>query len=481
MASEAYQHFFEKYKDAAIQEQIRYGIPASITLAQMCLESAAGRSKLAQEGNNFFGIKAGSNWNGPVSYHDDDRPHEAFRNYSSAIDSLEDHSQLLLKPRYQRQVGNLASNDYKGWAMGIKAAGYASDASYAETLIGMIKTYGLDAYDREAIQQAQQQGLQIGYAKGGPTATHAPSASEPMVTLAPLQGAWSLPIDFSDLKITGNFQEQRSGHKHQGLDISTNKQNLPVFATESNGVVTKVGHQPEGAGNYVKVEYARSDNSKYEITYMHLSSVNVKEGQTVQAGDQIAVSGNTGRSTGPHLHMETAVMQDGKWKKFNPVLYLAELEVRSNVDVALRDSTGQDALAMAKRQMTVGDSQQNAMDQNQQMLASLTGSNDESKWLAYLMNQNGEQASGQDAFSSLLSHLFQNALTILVTLKAMDAADQAAQEKVVAEQKQNDSQAATVVKRERETVDVAAAKSQAEMVYNVEMSNQQQSQGLRQA
>lgn len=115
------------------------------------------------------------------------------------------------------------------------------------------------------------------------------------------------------------------------------------------------------------------------------------------------------------------------------------------------------------------------------MLASLTGSNDESKWLAYLMNQNGEQASGQDAFSSLLSHLFQNALTILVTLKAMDAADQAAQKKVVAEQKQNDSQAATVVKRERETVDVAAAKSQAEMVYNVEMSNQQQSQGLRQA
>ena len=484
MASEAYIQFFEKYKDAAIQEQIRYGIPASVTLAQMCLESNAGRSKLAKEGNNFFGIKAGSGWHGEVTYHDDDRPTEAFRSYGSAIESMEDHSRILLATRYQRYVANLSSDNYEGWARGIKAAGYATDPNYASSLVGMIRTYGLDSYDREAIQRAQQQGVAIGYAKGHPfsnTETTSTAHQECRVTLAPLQGSWCLPIDFSNLKKTGDFGEQRSGHRHQGLDISTNRQQLPVFATEDNGMVTAVGNQPTGAGNYIKVEYTRSDSSKYEVTYMHLSAVVVKEGQTVNAGEQLGVSGNSGRSTGPHLHIETAVLQNGLWQRFDPILYLAELEVRADKDTALIDNKGNNVLALAKSRMVVEANGDVDDYQNQQLLANLTGSDDQNKWLAYLMEQNGEQCSGQDVFTSLISSLFKNALTLLVSMKALDAADQAAQEKVIAGQDETRGQGSCIVERERETVDVAGVRSQAEMAYNIEMQDQQQSQGLRQA
>lgn len=124
----------------------KYGIPASITLAQGLLESGAGRSELAVKGNNHFGIKCGGSWTGPTMTHDDDRNGECFRVYRNAQESYQDHSVFLQKARY-KQLFNLDSKDYKGWARGLKACGYATSPTYASRLINIIELYELDKYD----------------------------------------------------------------------------------------------------------------------------------------------------------------------------------------------------------------------------------------------------------------------------------------------------------------------------------------------
>lgn len=136
------------YRDIAVQKMQRHGIPASITLAQGLLESGNGGSRLAVEGNNHFGIKCKGSWTGAKIYHDDDEKGECFRKYPSPEMSYEDHSVFLTtSPRYA-QLFTLKPTDYKGWAYGLKAAGYATNPQYAPILISLIERYGLDAYDR---------------------------------------------------------------------------------------------------------------------------------------------------------------------------------------------------------------------------------------------------------------------------------------------------------------------------------------------
>lgn len=143
--SQAYLNYIEEYKDIAIEEMRRYHIPASITLAQGLLESAAGMSDLVKNGNNHFGIKC-HNWTGPTQRHDDDLKNECFRVYETAKESYEDHSKFLLRPRYQ-SLFSLAEDDYKGWATGLKACGYATSPTYAQQLIKLIESYNLTQYD----------------------------------------------------------------------------------------------------------------------------------------------------------------------------------------------------------------------------------------------------------------------------------------------------------------------------------------------
>ena len=143
-----YEQYIEKYKDIAVEQMRRHKIPASITLAQGLLESGAGRSELAQKSNNHFGIKRGSDWQGPTVTHNDDRHGEHFRKYKSVEDGYEDHSRFLLKERYQR-LFRLSILDYKGWARGLKACGYATSPVYADRLIGIIELYHLDELDED--------------------------------------------------------------------------------------------------------------------------------------------------------------------------------------------------------------------------------------------------------------------------------------------------------------------------------------------
>lgn len=128
----------------------KYKIPASITMAQGLLESGAGYSELTRKANNHFGIKCGSDWTGPTSHHDDDAKQECFRSYDNARESYEDHSRFLTTKRRYASLFNLRTNDYKGWAHGLKAAGYATNPVYAEMLINIIERYELYKLDDES-------------------------------------------------------------------------------------------------------------------------------------------------------------------------------------------------------------------------------------------------------------------------------------------------------------------------------------------
>jgi hypothetical protein len=139
--------YISEYKDLAISEMKRTGIPASITLAQGIIESDMGRSRLAREANNHFGIKCHDDWSGPVVRHSDDRRNECFRKYSHPEESYKDHSDFLKRePRY-KTLFSIDLKDYKGWARGLKKAGYATNPDYANMLIRKIEEYNLDRFD----------------------------------------------------------------------------------------------------------------------------------------------------------------------------------------------------------------------------------------------------------------------------------------------------------------------------------------------
>ena len=146
-SSKRTESYIAEYSPVAVSEMYRSGIPASITLAQGILESSSGVSRLATEGRTHFGIKCHAAWKGPVIYADADALHECFRKYSSPDESYRDHSDFLrYKPRYA-SLFDLNLTDYKGWAYGLKAAGYATDPAYAGKLIGIIETYNLTRFD----------------------------------------------------------------------------------------------------------------------------------------------------------------------------------------------------------------------------------------------------------------------------------------------------------------------------------------------
>lgn len=142
-----YQQYIDQYKDCAIEQMLKWKVPASITLAQGLLESGAGDSDLARRANNHFGIKC-HNWTGPSIYRDDDARNECFRAYSSAFESFEDHSRFLASGQRYRSLFNLKLTDYKGWARGLKTAGYATNPKYADRLIDIIQVYKLYEYDK---------------------------------------------------------------------------------------------------------------------------------------------------------------------------------------------------------------------------------------------------------------------------------------------------------------------------------------------
>lgn len=143
--------YIDKYKAIAKEDMITYGIPASITLGQGILESGAGTGPLSAQANNHFGIKCHKEWTGPSVKYDDDEAQECFRKYENPSDSYRDHSLFLTSRKWYEPLFKLPKNDYKGWAKGLKDAGYATDKAYPTKLISLIERYQLQQYDAEIL------------------------------------------------------------------------------------------------------------------------------------------------------------------------------------------------------------------------------------------------------------------------------------------------------------------------------------------
>ncbi len=154
VAQDPYHDYIAEYSGMAVEQQALHGIPASVTLAQGLLESAAGRSSLAVRGNNHFGIKCHSEWRGDTLLRNDDAANECFRSYATAAESFDDHSRFLLRKRYA-PLFELPVTDYAGWANGLRRCGYATDPNYASRLIAIIERYALYLFDTDGGRGAE--------------------------------------------------------------------------------------------------------------------------------------------------------------------------------------------------------------------------------------------------------------------------------------------------------------------------------------
>ena len=479
--------FFERYAPLAMAQQQKYGIPASVTLAQMYIESAGGKSNLAQTGNNYFGIKCSLQWladGKPYSLHNDDRPNEKFCNYATVEESINHHSQFLMGNRYAA-CRRCAEDDYRGWANGLQAAGYATNRNYANMLIADIEAYGLSKYDQQA--------------KTLPQETEQLTLTMPLTTT---QG-YSFPLADDNLVMSDGFgigATSYRNHQHNGIDLRAKYQD--VLATENQGRVVNVGRDAT-SGNYAVVEYDRSDGAKWRVSYCHLDKVDVRQGDVVNAGQKLGVSGNTGNSTGPHLHLTVKYQAAGstEFKAVDPLKYLAEIVVRGQLTgTVLKKGTNADLLAnlkggvdttptqadklMAQTQLPP-QQQQNALAGAQ--LTQQTGSNDPNTLLAYLMGQNQENESDYqqrgDLFTSLISGLFTSAISMAVLLDHTSNDESSSRKVTTAQQSQEQEteqqRAATLIKRQRESVDPNLAKEYAMMNFDAEYPEQQQGNGQR--
>lgn len=155
-AKDSYERYILTYYPIAVEQMVRHNIPASITLAQGLLESGAGNSKLSRSSNNHFGIKADKSWKGKRTSSMDNGKLCYFRKYNSVRDSYEDHSMFLVNRQRYASLFKLKKNDYKGWAKGLKKAGYAEDPAYPTKLINLIERYGLQRYDEYTMKDVKR-------------------------------------------------------------------------------------------------------------------------------------------------------------------------------------------------------------------------------------------------------------------------------------------------------------------------------------
>ena len=264
-------------------------------------------------------------------------PSLQFCSYDSVGDSYEHHSRFLVENKRYDRCFALAPDDYKGWTEGLAKAGYASGSNYAGSLQKIIEVNGLQKYDRMVMAETKAQGLEIGQEKNTDKEAYSfPVEREEFMFVTSPFGMRTDPMDAGKQQM------------HKGIDICCKGD--AVLATENNGKVVAVNHNANTAGGKsVTIEYPRRDGSKVQNTYMHLSSVDVKVGDTVQAGQKVGVSGNTGtRTTGEHLHFGvTLVSADGQKRDMDPAVYLAEIAEKGNIKLQALHN-GNDLLAKYK-------------------------------------------------------------------------------------------------------------------------------------
>lgn len=275
--------YIETYAELAVKEMKRTGIPASITLAQGCLESSDGNSALSLEGNNHFGIKCHSSWSGKKMHMDDDAKGECFRVYESAYDSYIDHSNFLLKGQRYAFLFDLDPTDYKGWAKGLKKAGYATNPKYAEMLIKIIEEYELYKYDEPEKNQIAfandnsekpQRTFALGFKK-------APLKDAPDPTVAPPDPKGEQPTD-------NKFNKDIYENNHTDFVIVQDGETVFMLSTKFGIPVWKLFYFNDfKAGHRVKdgdIVYLEAKQNKAQKPYQ---THKITKGETLQTISQL--------------------------------------------------------------------------------------------------------------------------------------------------------------------------------------------------
>ena len=513
------QAFIEKYAPLAIEYQQKYGIPASVTLAQGIIESANGESRLAKTANNFFGVKG--TFNGAYVLANDDKPNEKFKKYDNVSQSFEDHAKVLMAARYQKYVGSLSSDDYVEWAKGIKAGGYATSPKYVNTIVSTIEGNDLHKYDLMAIEDAKKKGVSIGYMRGQTVSSNnTMNVTATNVQFVPNPDCrFHFPVDCSTngeykdmLVVTSGFGPRKqpgpgASTWHNGLDLRANYQ--PIYATEDNGKVITVASDSK-SGKYIRVEYERSNGTKYIVSYGHLSDQKVKVGDTVNAGDMLGTSGQTGiKGTGAHLHFVVRqVDTKGNSNYIDPTKYLAEISVKGGISTPLvmkGDSRHTDTLAQYKSsvdlnvQPVIPEGQQNMYAKNeheldiqltdQQLKNAATGAtagvdpNNPMSLFQLLFGQNGSNQwfrdTGGDLFSSLISSLFMAAIGLSMGAKKGNGQDVASAEQQANKPETQEQHNATLLKRQRDSVDPEKLREMAMMDFDASYPEHREERGQR--
>ncbi len=198
------EEYIEKYKDISMEAMREYKIPASITLAQGILESGSGNSDLARKANNHFGIKCHEGWTGKTYFYTDDAPNECFRSYRNAQESYNDHSLFLSQRKRYAGLFLLNISDYKGWATGLKNAGYATNTRYPELLITIIEKYNLTQFDKIVLKKKDSQ------------------ITDNLIAIS----YTFIPVNPSDYEVVGKLKSGRFIHQNNGVIL--------IFAREND-------------------------------------------------------------------------------------------------------------------------------------------------------------------------------------------------------------------------------------------------------
>lgn len=300
--------YIDKYKDIAISEQERMGVPVSIKLAQGMLESNFGESRLATEGNNHFGIKCKSIWKGDTILINDDAPQECFRRYNSVYESYIDHSNFLkFHPigKY-KSLFNLPLTDYKSWAKGLKKEGYATNAQYSESLIQLIETYRLYEYDNPQLLAIIKPPITPPQPIYQQIQTPSNANQAPVVAYQPVQ-----PKQLEPAETNSNNNHYQSYKNLEAQNQNVAEAKLPKYIKKDNNVI---GWQQFYINNVkavisTKDVYATYIAEKFKIRLRKVFKYNdLKYGEEFKAGSPIYLKAKKNKAASG---IYTYIAQDG--------------------------------------------------------------------------------------------------------------------------------------------------------------------------
>ena len=286
--------YIDKYSDIAIKEMKRTGVPASITLAQGILESNAGQSVLATKGNNHFGIKCHNDWKGKTMKMDDNAPKECFRVYPNAEASFRDHSDFLRSRDRYKSLFELKQTDYKGWARGLKKAGYATDPGYADKLITLIEDYELYRFDK-GVKVSVKPPLEIEEPKVVQLEPRPGMKYQESVTFSTARKVYSqngVPFVYSEAGETyASIAASNGLFLKELLMFNDHEQELALEPGTMVYLARKKAQGPVGVNKYVVEkdgETLRDIAQRFGIRYAALQKLNiVLYGKTLEEGDTV--------------------------------------------------------------------------------------------------------------------------------------------------------------------------------------------------